>query len=80
VRSGVRSPTKNSQKGTNNKLRHCIKKIQKIDVKFYNHLKGSNSQTFHNKAIYRDMNLEKSPQSKLVLGLCSQKQTDSTEP
>ena len=37
-------------------------KIQKRDVKFYNHLKGSNSQTFHNKAItYIEMNLEKSP-------------------
>ena len=39
-------------------------KIQKIDVKFYNHLKGSDSETFHN----REMNLEKSPLSKLVLG------------
>jgi hypothetical protein len=48
-------------------------------VKFYNHLKGSDSQTFHNKAItYREMNLEKSPLSKLVLGLCSQ--THPTEP
>ena len=43
-------------------------KIQKRDVKFYNHLKGSDFQTFHNKAItYREMNLEKSPLSKLVL-------------
>ena len=50
-------------------------------VKFYNHLKGSDSQTFHNKAItYREMNLEKSPLSKLVPGLCSQIQTDPTEP
>ena len=58
-----------------------IIKIQKRDVKFYNHLKGSNSQTFHNKAItYREMNLEKSPLSKLVLGLCSQTQTYPTEP
>ena len=56
-------------------------KIQKRDVKFYNHLKGSDSQTFHNKAItYREMNLEKSPLSKLVMGLCSQTQTDPTEP
>ena len=56
-------------------------KIQKIDVKFYHHLKGSNSQTFHNKAItYRKFNLEKSPLRKLVLGLCSQTQTDPTEP
>ena len=39
-----------------------IIKIQKRAVKFYNHLKGSDSQTFHNKAItYREMNLEKSP-------------------
>jgi hypothetical protein len=53
-----------------------IIKIQKRAVKFYNHLKGSDSQTFHNKAItYREMNLEKSPLSKLVLGLCSQTQT-----
>ena len=45
------------------------------DVKFYNHLKGSDSQTFHNKAItYREMNLEKSPLTKPVLGLCSQGQ------
>ena len=36
--------------------------IQKKADKFYNHLKGSDSQTFHNKAItYREMNLEKSP-------------------
>ena len=56
-----------------------IIKIQKRDIKFYNHLKGSDSQTFHNKAItYREMNLEKSPQCKLVPGLCSQ--TDPTEP
>ena len=54
-------------------------KIQKRDIKLYNHLKGSDSQTFHNKAItYREMNLEKRPLSKLVLGLCSQ--TDLTEP
>ena len=58
-----------------------IIKIQKRAVKFYNHLKGSDSQTFHNKAItYREMNLEKSPLSKLVLGLCSQTQTHPTEP
>ena len=37
--------------------------------------------TFHNKAItYREMNLEKSPLSKLFLGLCSQTRTDPTEP
>ena len=43
----------------------------KRDVKFYNHIKGSDSQTFHNKAItYREINLEKNPLSKLVLGLC----------
>ena len=36
--------------------------IQNREVKFYNHVKGSDSETFHNKAItYRDMNLEKSP-------------------
>ena len=53
--------------------------MQKRDVKFYNHLQESDSQTFHNKAItYREMNLEKSPLSKLVLGLCSQ--THPTEP
>ena len=109
VRSGVRSPTKTSQNGTNIKLRlhaeFCknilrvqrktpnnacraelgrypvIIKIQKRAIKFYNHLKGSDSQIFHNKAItYREMNLEKSPLSKLVLGLCSQTQTHPTEP
>ena len=58
-----------------------IIKIQKRAIKFYNHLKGSDSQTFHNKAItYREMNLEKSPLSKLVLGLCSQTQRHPTEP
>ena len=58
-----------------------IIKIQKRAIKFYNHLKGSDSQTFHNKAITnREMNLEKSPLSKLVLGLCSQTQTHPTEP
>ena len=58
-----------------------IIKIQIRAGKFYNHLKRSDSQTFHNKAItYREMNLEKSPLSKLVLGLCSQTQTDSKEP
>ena len=56
-------------------------KIQKIAIKFYNHLKGSDSQTFYYKAItYREMNLEKSPLSKLVQGLSSQKQTQPTEP
>ena len=56
-------------------------KVQKRDIKIYNHLKGSDSQTFHNKAItYREMNLEKSPLSKLVLGLCSQTQRHPTEP
>ena len=46
---------------------------------FFLDLKGSDSQTFHNKAItYREMNMEKSPLSKLVLGLCSQ--THPTEP
>ena len=41
-----------------------IIKIQK-DIKFYNHLKESDFQTFHNKAInYREMNLEKTPLSK----------------
>ena len=56
-------------------------KILESAVKFYNHLKGSDSKTFHNKAItYREMNLEKSPLSKLVLGLCSQTQTHTTAP
>ena len=57
-----------------------IIKIQRRAVKFYNNLKGSDSQTFHNKAItYREINLEKNPLSKLVLGLCSQTQTHPTE-
>jgi hypothetical protein len=56
-------------------------KIQKRDIKFFNHRKGSDTQTFHNKAIaYREMNLEKNPLSKLVLGLGSQTQTHPTEP
>ena len=54
-------------------------KIQKRAIKFYNHLKGRDTHTFHDKAItYREMNLEKSALSKLVLGLSSQ--TDPTEP
>ena len=61
------------------RLYPLIMKFQKRDVKFYNHLKGSDSQNFHNKAL-REINLEKSPLSKLVLGLCSQTQTDPTEP
>jgi hypothetical protein len=57
-----------------------IIKIHERDGKLYNHQKGSNSQTFHNKAnTYREMNLKKSPLSKLVLGLSSQTQTDPTE-
>ena len=49
------------------RIRQIIIKIQKIDIKLDIHLKGSDSQTFHNKAItYREMNLEKSPLSKLV--------------
>ena len=84
VKAGGRNLKKNK------KIMHCraelgrnrlIIKIQKRDVQFYNHLKGRDSQTFHNKAIvYREMNLEKSPLSKLVLGLCSQTQTNPTEP
>jgi hypothetical protein len=73
------------RKTTNNACRAelgrypLIINIQK--KKFYNHLKGSDSQTFHYKAItYREMNLEKSHLSKLVLGLCSQTQTHPTEP
>ena len=58
-----------------------IIKIQKRAVKFYNHLKESNSHTFHNKAItYREMHLVKRQLIKLVLRLCSQTQTDPTEP
>ena len=82
VRSGVHSPTNNSlnacrilQKYPVYNVKHQIMKVEqkKRAVKFYNHLKGSDSQTFHNKAItYREVNLEKSPLSKLVLGLCSQ--------
>jgi hypothetical protein len=101
VRSGVCSPTNNSQNEANTKLRLCnierrtpnnacrtefdryplIIQIQKRDIKFYKHLKGSDYQTFHNKAItYREMNLERSPLSKLVLRLCSQTETHPTEP
>ena len=108
VRSGVRSPNKKWQNGTNTKLRLCtqnsakiscvqrrtpnnacraelgwyplIIKIQKRAVKFYNHLKGSDFQTFHNKAITnREMDLEKSPLNKQVLGLCSKTQTHPTD-
>ena len=43
-------------------------KIQKRAVKFYHHLKGNDSQTFHIKDItYSEMNLEMSPLTKLVL-------------
>ena len=62
--------------GPDSCLRHSGRKVsegEKRDVEYYNHLKRSDSQTFHNNAItYREMNLEKSPLSKLVLGLCSQ--------
>ena len=59
--------------------------MQKTPIQFYNHLKISDSQTFHNKALtYREMNLEKSLLCQLVWGLCSQTQTqtqtDPTEP
>ena len=38
--------------------------------------KCNDSKTFHNKAItYREINMEKSPLNKLVLGLCSETQT-----
>ena len=84
ARSEVRSPTKNSQNGTNQietlhaefcknilKYQKYIN-IQKRAIKFYNHLKGSNSQTFHYKVItYREINLDKSLKQ-LVLGLCSE--------
>ena len=57
---------------------------QNPEKRFYNHLKGSDSQTFHNKAItYREMNLEKSPLSKLVRGSIhkhKQTQTHPTDP
>jgi uncharacterized phage-associated protein len=47
----------------------------------YNHLKGSNAHIFHHKALtYRENNLQKGPLRQLVLGLCSQTQTDPTEP
>ena len=52
----------------------------KLCVQFYNHMKGIDSQTFLNKAItYREMKLEKSPLSKLVLRLCSQTQTEAQD-
>ena len=54
-------------------------RIRPIPASYQNPEKICDSQTFHNKAItYREMNLEKSPLSKL--GLCSQTQTHPTEP
>ena len=53
-------------------------KIQRRDVKI---LQPPKRKRFHNKVItYREMNLEKSPLSKLVLGLCCQTKTDPTAP
>ena len=44
-------------------------------------INSTTTKPFIKKAItYREINLEKSPLSKLVLGLCSQTQTDPTEP
>ena len=52
-----------------------IIKIQKRAIKSYNHLKGSDSQTFYNNALtYREINLENSPLSQLMLRLCSNTQ------
>jgi hypothetical protein len=52
-------------------LHPLIIQIQKITVKFHNHLMESDAQTFHYKALtYREMNLEKSPLSQLVMWLC----------
>ncbi len=45
-------------------------KIQKRSLKFYNHLKSVNSQTYHHKALtYQELKPEKSPLSQLVLRL-----------
>ena len=47
------------------RIRSLIIKIQKKAVKFYNHLKGSDSQTFHNKAItYSEIHLENPKQAR----------------
>ena len=62
-------------------IKYKLLNAEKGDIKFYNHLKGSDSETFHNKAFtYREVNQEKSALRKLVLGLCSQTQTHPTEP
>ncbi len=45
-------------------------KIQKRSLKFYNHLKSVNPQTYHHKALtYQELKPEKSPLSQLVLRL-----------
>jgi catalase (peroxidase I) len=55
-------------------------KFHKITFEFYNHLKISDSYTFHHKALpYREMNPEQRYLSQQVLALCSQTQTDPTE-
>ena len=46
-------------------------KIQKRPLKLYNHLKESDSNTLHNKALtHIEIHLEKCPLSQLVLGIC----------
>ena len=46
-------------------------KIQKRALQLYNHLKESDSNTLHNKALtHRELHPEKCPLSQLVLGIC----------
>lgn len=57
-----------------------IIKIQKRAFKFYNHLKDSDPDMLQNKALTHRENLERSPLSQLVQGLCSQIQAEPPDP
>ena len=58
-----------------------ILKIQKRAITFYNHLKISDPQTYHHKALTcQELKPEKSPLSQLVLRLCPENLTWSEQP
>lgn len=55
-----------------------IIKIQKRGLKFYNHLKNCDPDTFHYKALTHRENTGRSPLSQLVLNLCSETEPSHT--
>ena len=56
-----------------------IIKIKKRAFKFYNHLKESDPDAFHNKALIRRETLERCPLSQLVLDLRTQTQAETPD-